>query len=132
MLSNFTLHIIGAMKIYKELAILFAIAIVGEAISYVLPFDFPGTIIALILLLILLLTHIIKDESIKTTGDFLLNNMALFFIPATVGLIEHLELLKSTWWKIVLISFISFLLVFVASGYTVLLIQKLMNKRGTK
>lgn len=120
------------MKIYKELAILFAIAIVGEAISYVLPFDFPGTIIALILLLILLLTHVIKDESIKTTGDFLLNNMALFFIPATVGLIEHLELLKSTWWKIVLISFISFLLVFVASGYTVLLIQKLMNKRGTK
>ncbi len=122
----------GAMKLYKELAILFLIAIIGETISYYLPFDFPGTIIALLLLLILLLTKVIKEESIRTTGDFMLNNMAIFFIPATVGIIEHLELLKSTWWKIVLIAFLSFVLVFAASGYTVLFVQKLLRKRGAK
>lgn len=122
----------GAMKLYKELAILFLIAIIGETISYYLPFDFPGTIIALLLLLVLLLTKVVKEESIKLSGDFMLNNMAIFFIPATVGIIEHLELLKSTWWKIVVVSFVSFILVFAASGYTVLLVQKLLRKRGSK
>ena len=117
------------MKIYKELAILFLIALIGEVISYALPFSFPGTIIALIILLLLLSLKVIKEDQIKQSGDFLLGNMAVFFVPATVGLIEHLEILKSTWWKILVVSFISFILVFITSGYTVLLVQKLQKRR---
>lgn len=117
------------MKIYKELAILFLIALIGEMISAVLPFSFPGTIVALLLLLLLLSTKILKEDQIKETGDFLLSNMAIFFIPATVGLIEYLEVLKSTWWKILIISFVSFILVFIASGYTVIAVQKLARRK---
>ncbi len=123
---------IDIMKIYKELAILFLIALIGEILSSYLPFSFPGTIISLLLLLLMLSAGIIKEDQIREAGDFLLNNMALFFIPATVGLIEYLEVLKSTWWKIILISFISFILVFIASGYTVVLIQKIMKGRNRK
>lgn len=123
-------ELIFLMKLMKELSIIFLVTLLGEVISYILPIAIPSSIIALLLMLILFLSKIIKPETIETSSNWILSNMAIFFIPACVSIIDHLNLLLSAWWQILVISIISFLLTFIAAGYTVVLIQKLMAKRG--
>ena len=49
------------MKVLLQLSFLFVLTLLGEAISYILPFAFPGTLISMFLLLILLGTGAVKD-----------------------------------------------------------------------
>ena len=117
------------MKIFKEILIIFSISMVGEFISSILPFSFPSSIIALGLMLIVLCLRVVKEEDISTTGDFLLSNMAFFFIPASVKILELLELLKSVWVQIVLISLSTTIITFFVTGWAVELTIMLMEKR---
>jgi len=48
----------------------------------------------MLLLLLLLFARIIKLEQIEVGSNFLLDNMAFFFIPAGVGLINSLAVLQ--------------------------------------
>lgn len=116
------------MKIIHELAIIFAITLCGEMVSSLLPFTIPPAIVALVLLLVLLLARIVKPSQIETTSNWLLSNMSILFIPACVSILEHIELLKSAWWQIIVISIVSFLLTFLAAGYSVIAVQKLMER----
>ncbi len=117
------------MKIVKQLVLIFLVSLSGEAISSVLPFPLPGSITALFLMLILLFSGIVKEEHIKETSSFFVDNITIFFIPACVGIIDHLELLKTSWLQILLIASISFLVTFAATGYTVKLVSKLSKGR---
>lgn len=117
------------MKIFKEILIIFSISMVGEFISSILPFSFPSSIIALGLMLIVLCLRVVKEEDISTTGDFLLSNMAFFFIPASVKILELFELLKSVWVQIVLISLSTTIITFFVTGWAVELTIRLMEKR---
>lgn len=117
------------MKIFKEILIIFSISMVGEFISGILPFSFPSSIIALGLMLIVLCLRVVKEEDISTTGDFLLSNMAFFFIPASVKILELFELLKSVWVQIVLISLSTTIITFFVTGWAVELTIRLMEKR---
>ena len=117
------------MKIFKEILIIFSISMVGEFISSTLPFSFPSSIIALGLMLIVLCLRVVKEEDISTTVDFLLSNMAFFFIPASVKILELFELLKSVWVQIVLISLSTTIITFFVTGWAVELTIRLMEKR---
>ena len=35
--------------------------------------------------------HLVDPEKIGATGDFLLNNLAILFVPAGVGLLEYFD-----------------------------------------
>lgn len=73
------------MEVLKQLAIILGITLLGEAIAAVLPFAFPASVIAMVLLFILLLTGAIQVKTIEETGDFFLKNMSLFFPPRRCG-----------------------------------------------
>ena len=75
------------VKLLVQIGIVFGICLVGEGISRVLPFAFPASVISMILLFLLLLSGALKVEHIHEKGDFLLRNMAFFFIPSGVGLL---------------------------------------------
>lgn len=117
------------MKIMLQLAIIFTIIIISELISSILPIPVPGSIIGLLIVLLLLFAKILKEDHIKQTSSFFLDNMSIFFIPACAGIIEHLELVKSAWWQIITIAVVSFFLTFIASAYTVILVQRIMKRR---
>ena len=68
------------MTIMSELAVVFGVCLVSEGISYVLPFQFPASVISMILLLILLLTGIVKQKHIGRVCKFLVANMSFFFV----------------------------------------------------
>ena len=81
------------MKILLQIAAVFGICWVGEGLAKLLPL--PGSVISMILLLILLLTGLLKPHHIREKSDFLLQNMAFFFIPAGVGILENFDQLKA-------------------------------------
>ena len=112
------------MKILIQIAIVFSLCLAGEAISTLIPFPVPASIIALILLLILLLTGVIKVDHIKEKSDFLLSNMAFFFVPAGVKVIEHFDTVKSVWLAIVVIGIVTTVIVFIVTALTVKLVLK--------
>ena len=117
------------MKLLVELAIIFMISLFGEVVSDLLPFAVPASIISLVVLLLLLSVKIIKPKQLDLAGSWILSNMAIFFIPACVSVLEHMNLLLSAWWQILVISLLSFFLTFISAGYTVMGVQKLMERR---
>ena len=117
------------MKILYQIAIIFALCLLGEVIRALLPFPFPSAISAMLLLLIALFSGILKIDHIKEKSDFLLSNMAFFFIPAGVGVIEHFELIASVWWQFLLIALLSTVIVFLVTAGTVSLVVRFEERR---
>lgn len=65
----------------------------------------------MLLLVLALEMKWVKPEMIKETADFLLKNMAVFFIPAGVGLMCHFEVIKREWMPVSVAIVVSALLV---------------------
>jgi Putative effector of murein hydrolase LrgA len=116
------------MNLLYQLSIIFIISLIGEMIAFSLPFRFSSSVISMILLFFLLVFKIIKEKDIKLVSDYILNNMAFFFIPSGVLIIEHFEILKNIMLQIIFICIISFILVFFVSSFSVKLVLNLMNK----
>lgn len=113
------------MKLLREFGIIIGICFVGEFINYVTPVAIPGNVLGMVILLALLATRVIKLEMIETVANFLLKHLAFFFIPAGVGLLASIDIIRGHWLPIVLITIISTVLVIVTTGLS---IQFLQNK----
>ena len=114
------------MKYLKQLAILFFICLVGEFFAGLLPFAFPGNIMAMIILSLLLITNLVKETDIKEVSDYLLEMLGLFIIPSSVLIIEHLELIQQVAVPLILISLILFTLTFLSCAFTIRFVMKIM------
>lgn len=82
------------MRILTQIGIVLGVCLVGELVAQVLPFPFPSSVIAMVLLFLLLCSKVIKPYHIQGKTDFLLKNMAFFFIPAGVGILENFDALR--------------------------------------
>lgn len=111
------------MNIMGELALIFGICLVGEGVAALLPVAFPASVISMVLLMVLLLTGVVKDQHIQTASHFLVANMAFFFLPSFVGLLEHIELLKSQLVPLLLIIVLTTPVVYLITGWTVRLLM---------
>ena len=111
------------MNIMGELALIFGICLVGEGVAALLPVAFPASVISMVLLMVLLLTGVVKDRHIQTASHILVANMAFFFLPSFVGLLEHIELLKSQLVPLLLIIMLTTPVVYLVTGWTVRLLM---------
>ena len=119
------------MKIIYQIGIIFALCWVSEIIEAFLPFAFPASVIGMILLFILLAFRVLKVEHIREKSDFLLSNMAFFFIPAGVSIINYFDVLKGNVGKLLLICFLTTILTFATTAWTIRGVLRLQN-RGKK
>lgn len=117
------------MNLIVEFCVVFLICMAGEWIAALLPFTLPASVISLILLLILLLSGAVKEQTIQGTSHFLIDNMGLFFIPAIVGTLEYLDVLKLQIVPFLVISLVSTPLVYAAAAWSVRLFMKLFRKK---
>jgi len=100
------------MKIIKQIFVILLFYIIGEIVAFgiktILPNVFiPGTIIGLALLLVALLTKKLKLHQVDDVGSFLTSNMAFFFIPAAVSVLEYVSILQASFVRILYIIVIS-------------------------
>lgn len=119
------------MKIFNQLGIILSIWTVGELISSLFSsiITIPGTIMGMIILFLLLQFKILKEDAIKDVTDFLLNNMAIFFVPAGVSLIQSLGLIKENVVVLILSATVATLVIMLVTGKTV---DIMINKNNDK
>lgn len=121
------------MKIIKQFGIIFSLCWLATVIEGLLPIAFPASVIAMLLLLVCLLAGVLKIDHIREKSDFLLANMAFFFIPAGVNMINYLDILKENWLPLLLICVITTVVTFAATAYSVRLAMRLLSgKKGAE
>lgn len=123
------------MKIFKQLVLIIAFALLGVLVSYLLSLahiNFPGSLIGMILLFIFLLFGLIREESIDEVSRFFIDNMGIFFVPGAVMILNKLELLSAIWWKLTIIILVAFVVSFTATYWSVKLTLYLQNRKKIK
>ena len=118
------------MKMILQIGVVLRICLLGEGISLLLPIPFPGSVIAIVLLFLLLLSRVLRPDHIRQKSDFLLQNMAFFFIPAGVGIMEYAEELLPFLLPLLLICLITTILTFAASALTATLVIHIQQKHS--
>lgn len=114
------------MKLLKELAIYFGITFISEIIAKLLPINIPPSIIGIVILFMLLELKVLKTEDVEMTGDYLIKIMPILFVPAGVGLIKYLDVLKIVAVPMVFVITLSTAVVMTAVG---IVTQKLVEKK---
>ena len=83
---------------------------------------------AILILALLLFTKILKEEHIRETGDFLLSNMALVFVPISIGMVEDFGLLKGQLAGFLIVVCISLVMTFLGTYASVRIVQMCMKR----
>ena len=90
--------------------------LLGEIIAHLFGWAIPGSIIGMILLTLALEFKLIKLNQVEDVSDFLIRNMAFFFVPPGVGLMVNLQLIADNWFAIITATILSTILVLIVTG----------------
>jgi len=116
--------VMRVIRIIVQIGILNIFYYIGVGIVTYLHIPLPGSVIGLLLLALSLNFKIIKVEYIQDGAGFLIGILTLFFIPATVGIIDYPELMSTTGLLIILAVIASTLIAIYISGLLTQLIEK--------
>lgn len=119
------------MSVIAELALIFGICLVGEAVAAMLPVQFPASVIGLLLLMALLFTGAIKTRHIQRITEFFMANMAFVFVPACVSVMQQYELIRPQLLPFLGICLLTTPLVYLTTAWTVQAIMA-VRRRGRK
>lgn len=120
------------MNLLRQIALLFALCVVGELLSALTGGLLPGNVLGMALLLCLLLARCLRPAAIENAADFFLNNMAVFFLPATLGILRVYDQIASELVKLIVICVVTTFLTAAAAGWTVALVRRLQRKETRK
>ena len=81
------------MQALRGLAWLLALQSIGELLARGLSLPFPGPVIGMMLLLVALRWHVVR-EPVEVCAGFLLSHLSLLFVPVGVGVMTHISLLS--------------------------------------
>jgi len=104
----------GSSRLIEGFVILLAFQLAGTIISDKLQIPIPGNVLGLGFITISLIAGIVKLEWVDEAATLLVNNLALFLIPAGVGIMEYFDLIAKEWLPIslsVILSTLAVLLV---------------------
>jgi len=105
--------------------IILALLGIGSLLSVAINGLVPGSVIGMLLMFIGLQTKIIRPEWVAITANGLTRNMAMFFVPAGVGVMVAFDILAKSWIDILVITVVSTLAVIASVGLT----QQWMERR---
>lgn len=120
------------MKIIAQIGLVLGVCLVGEWVSALLPIAFPGSVLSMLLLFLLLLTRALRPDHIQQAADFLLQNMPFFFIPAGAGLLEHWDAIRASVLPLLVVCVVTTVLTFGAAGLTVKAVIALQQRQRGK
>ena len=112
------------MKYLKQFLIILVISLIGEILNKLLPLPVPASIYGMMILFAGLLSGIIKLESVKEAGSFLIEIMPVMFIPAGVGLMSSWLNLKPVIIPVCIITVVAIFTVMLVSGHVTQYIVK--------
>ncbi|MBN1468430.1 MAG: CidA/LrgA family protein [Fusobacteriaceae bacterium] len=119
------------MKYFNQLGLVLFIQFVGVILNKYVISLVPSTVLGMIILFLLLLSKIIKIEDIREFSEFLLMNLAFFFIPPSISLMNSWGILSANLLKIFVIVIITTFITMIVTGKTIdFLINRKEKKNG--
>jgi holin-like protein len=112
------------------LATLLVFQLLGEALVLLSAAPVPGPVLGLALLLLALLLRPAGLDAIKPTAQGLLQHLSLLFVPAGVGVMQHLQRLGDEALALGVALVLSTLLGLAASAATMLALMRWQARRG--
>jgi holin-like protein len=89
------------LGVLQVLALLLACQLAGEVVTRAANLPVPGPVLGMVFLLLGLLALRRVPNSLERTSRGLLDNLSLLFVPAGVGVIQHLDILRAQWLPII-------------------------------
>lgn len=100
----------------RGLTLLLLFQLCGELISRILDLPIPGNVLGMGLLLLGLITKRVDVKWFEEASEVLLSNMALFFVPAGVGVMVYGDLIAAEWLPITVATVLSTFVVMAVTG----------------
>lgn len=116
------------MSYLYQFAIILGFTISGEILHHWLPFPIPASIYGLVLLFLALLSKLIPLQKIEKVADSLITIMPILFVPALVGLVDKIEVMKPLWFVLLVVIFVSTWAVMSVTG---LFVNALLRRKET-
>lgn len=116
--------LLNFVKLVIQIGVLFGVYSIGAWIQQYFNLFIPGSVIGLVLMFTLLTTGILKANWIEKGARFMINHLVLFFIPATVGVLNYYDLFKGKGILLIVITVVSTLFVMLSSGVTSQMLAK--------
>ena len=116
------------MNALRGLACLLVCQSVGELLARGLTLPFPGPVVGMLLLLLVLRWPVVR-ASVGPCADFLLSHLSLLFVPVGVGVMTHLSLVNQYGFRMLLVIVLSTL---VGLAVTVLSLYGLNRAKDNK
>lgn len=101
-------------------------SLLGELCHLNIPLPIPASIYGMVLLFLCLALKLLKVESVKETGAFLVGLLPLLFVVPTVGLMGCWDLIREDLLQIAIVIVVTTVLTFGLSG----LLTKRFRKDG--
>jgi holin-like protein len=125
LLANLQRFALGEIVMPTSFAILVGCQLIGEVLRRTLHLPLPGPVIGMFLLVLALAggggdrTAGATDQpsQLSRTANALITNMGLLFVPAGVGVIAELGVLRQNWLPIVVGLLVSTVLGLVVTGF---------------
>ncbi|MCJ8012860.1 CidA/LrgA family holin-like protein [Paenibacillus sp. KQZ6P-2] len=115
-----------------QVAALMIFTLLMNKLAELLHLPVPGSILGIIVLFILLETGIIRLEWIDLGASWLLAELLLFFVPAAVGVMKYIPMLKSDGVRILIVVIFSTFIVMASSGLLAAWIAKQKERRASQ
>jgi len=97
--------------------VIFLCLFAGKLISTYLTPTVPGSIWGMVILTLLLEFKVLKKSLVEPFGNFLLKNMALFFVPPGVGIVLYFDLIGKEFVPVIVSACVSTLIVMAVTGH---------------
>ncbi|HEY4345658.1 MAG TPA: CidA/LrgA family protein [Parvibaculum sp.] len=103
----------------------------GGFIAAMLHLPVPGTVIGLLILLAALLVLRRVPEGLREMAVLLLGHLNLFYVPAGVGVLAYVALIRQDLWPIVIVMFASTFLATLTAALAFHWTARLTGNEGT-
>jgi len=117
------------IRIIIQVFLLYLFYFVGDYLQKLLHLPVSGSIVGLLLLFVLLLLKVIPLKWIEDGATTILAYLPLFFIPATAGIVNHMDIFSGRGLLLILILIVSSALTIAAAAHSSHWFSSLHNKR---
>ena len=128
--SSGVIRAVPVIKAVGGIAILLALQWVSVLFLQALHIAFPPALLGMILLAVLLLAGVIREESVEDACTILIEKMGMLFLPAGISMLLYLDIIKAESIAIFITIIVSSLIILITTTAFVELVSK--HSKGGK
>ncbi len=112
----------------KFVTVLLVLQLAGESVVAATGLPVPGPVVGMALLFVLLVLLGRVPRELDDTAQGLLRHLSLLFVPAGVGVVLHLALIRDEWLPIGAALLLGTLLTMAATAWLMVLLERMTGR----